>query len=248
MEEGEGRPSLVGQAAAYDRRKILERAEQAQRAGRTRKAIALYRWVLAVERNNPQLHARLAPLLARTGDHFDAWQSLRRCAEAALRENREERAVALYRDATRMLPRELQAWMNLGRLLAKRGEEREAVAVLIEGSRHFDTRKLRSQAIHLLRRARLVSPWDAECVLALARQLSRSAQREEARLLLEGLASRAPASQLRRVRAAQLRIDGNPASLWRWLRSCFRVPPPEPASGPERPVPLDDGRARVRAP
>ncbi len=219
----------MSRATVYDRRKILEEAEQAQRRGQVRKAIGLYRWVLAVERNNPQLHARLAPLLARVGEDFDAWLSFRRCAETALREKREERAMALYHDATRALPRESQAWQSLAHLLAKRGEEREALAVLLEGSRHFRTRKLRCRAIHLLRRSRVIAAWDPECVLELARLLARTSQREEALILLEGLAGRSEGMALRRVRGAQLRIEGSLGACWRWLR-CVITSEQEPDS------------------
>jgi tetratricopeptide (TPR) repeat protein len=208
----------VSRTRNYDRRKILDEAERAQRRGQTRKVIRLYRWVLAVERNNPQLHARLAPLLARTGEDFDAWVSFRRCAETALREKREERALALYRDATRALPREIQAWQSLAHLLARRGEDREALAVLLEGSRHFRSRKLRSRAIHLLRRSRAIDAWHSECVLELARVLAQTSQREEALILLQGLAGRSAGADLRRVRGAQVRIEGSAGAFWRWLR------------------------------
>ena len=202
----------------YDRRRILERAERAERRGQTRRAIGLYRWVLAVERNNPQLHARLAPLLARIGQDFDAWQSYRCCAETALREQREERALALYRDACRTLPRELEAWQRLAQLLARRGESREALATLLEGSRHFRRRRHRTRAIHLLRLARAVAPWDPDCVLALCGLLARTRQSHEALLLLDGLSRRVDGRALRRVRGAQLRIEGSFAAFWRWLR------------------------------
>ena len=212
----------MGRSATYDRRRILERAEQAQRKGKVRRAIGLYRWVLAVERNNAQLHARLAPLLARTGQPFDAWQSYQHCAETALREGREERALALYRDATRVLPRERLAWQGLADLLVRRGEEREALEVLMQGSRQLRGRTHRPQAIHLLREARRIAPWHAGCVLSLARLLSRASQREEARLLLEGLSGRVSGSELRRVRAAQLRLERTLVALGRWLRACVR--------------------------
>lgn len=208
----------MARSRVYDRRKILEQAEQAQRRGQTRKAIRLYRWVLGVEHNNPQLHARLAPLLARNGEHFDAWVSYRRCAETALREKREERALALYRDATRALPHEVEAWQTLAHLLVRRGDSREALAVLLEGSKGFKKRHQQAAAIYLLRRARAIDPWQADCVLALVRRLARNAQREEALILLEGLAGRTTGTELRRVRAAQVRIDGSVGACWRWLR------------------------------
>ena len=56
----------------YDRLRVMEAAERARVRNKRRKAIALYRWVLAVEPNNVDLHAKIAPLLAQTGQNFDA--------------------------------------------------------------------------------------------------------------------------------------------------------------------------------
>ena len=119
-----------------------------------RRAIALYRWVLAVEPNNPDLHTRLAPLLAETRQRFDAWRCYRTMARAALREGRKDKALAIYREATKRLPRELQAWEGLAHLLAKEGDAEEAIRALTEGSRRFGKAVHRPEAIHLLRRAR----------------------------------------------------------------------------------------------
>ena len=63
----------------YDRTRILEAASRARARKRYRKAVTLYRRVLAVEPANLELHARLAPLLAVTGRHFDAWTSFEAC-------------------------------------------------------------------------------------------------------------------------------------------------------------------------
>lgn len=206
----------------YDRHRILEEAARARARNRRGKAILLYRWVLAVERSNPELHARLAPLLAETGQTFDAWQSFRATAQAALREGREDKAIAIYREAARYLPREIQVWQALARLLGKRGDGAEAVELLVEGSRCFRSHWQRPQAIALLRRARTIDPWHFETVFELATHLARADQAHEARLLLDGLAGRVSNERLRRVRAAQFRLDRNPANAWRWLRSALR--------------------------
>jgi tetratricopeptide (TPR) repeat protein len=220
----------------YDRLRIMEAAERARSRKQRRKAIALYRWVLAVEPNNVELHAKLAPLLAQTGQNFDAWRSYRVTASAALRERRDDKALAIYRDATTYLPHEIHAWQRLAHLLAKQGEREEAVGVLIEGSRQFRTPFLRSEAVHLLRRARLIDPWHFDVVFELAQHLGRSGQCEEARLLFEGLARRSGGHRLRRVRTAQVRLDKSPAAAWRWLRSLVR-PEEEPvATKPPRGV------------
>ncbi|MGH0032828.1 MAG: tetratricopeptide repeat protein [Myxococcota bacterium] len=231
---------------AYDRQRLLEAAAQARARGKRRRAISLYRWVLAVERNNAELHAKLAPLLAETGQEFDAWQSFRLTAQAALREGREDKALAVYREAAQALPREIEAWQSVARVLAKRGDEQEAVEALLEGSRHFRTPYLRPQAVHLLRRARTVAPWHFETVIELAGLLGRTDQREEARMLLEGLSQRSKGRYLRRVRKAELRLDPGLATLWRFLRSGLRSEPDEvvsqdPAKGV---VPLHTRRAQ----
>ncbi|HEX5065856.1 MAG TPA: hypothetical protein VFY49_07065, partial [Myxococcota bacterium] len=193
---------------------------------------ALYRSVLAVERNNAELHAKLAPLLAETGQSFDAWQSYRTVAHAALRDGREDRALGVYREATQLLPREIEAWQGVARILCKRGEEAEAVEVLVEGSRQFRSPFLRPQAIHMLRRARSIEPWNAVVVLELAEHLGRADQREEARLLLSELAQRTSGAALRRVRFAELRIDPSFSRAVRWLRAGRT---PESADADERP-------------
>jgi tetratricopeptide (TPR) repeat protein len=179
----------------YDRQRILEAAARARAKNQRQRAIDLYRWVLAVERNNADLHARLAPLLAETGQDFDAWNSFRATAHAALREGREDRAFAVYREASQYLPREIQVWQALARLAQRRGDVEEAIEILLEGSRHFRSPFLRPQAIHLLRRARTLDAWHFECVLELAGHLGRVRQSEEARILLDGLAARATERQ-----------------------------------------------------
>lgn len=222
----------------YDRRRILEEAARARAKNQRRKAIQLYRWVLAVERSNPELHARLAPLLAETGQTFDAWQCFRATASAALRDGRDDKAIAIYREAARHLPKEIQVWQGLARLLTKRGDEAEAVEALLEGSRHYRSHWLRAQAIHLLRRARMIDPWHFQTVLELAGHLSRADQKPEARFLLDALAEREYGDRLRRIRAAQLRLDPSPFHFWRLVRAWLRpdegpAPAPAPVRRPE---------------
>jgi len=102
---------------------------------------------------------------------------------------------------------------------------------MLEGSRQFRTRWLRPQAIHLLRRARELDPWNFEVVLELACLLAIQQQEREAHMLLDGLVARCGGDRLRRVRAAQLRFRPSPMAVWRWLESALR-PAPDPS--PER--------------
>lgn len=233
---------IWGRTPPYDRETVLERAGRARARGQRRKAIALYRHALAIERTNVDLHAKLAPLLAETGQGFDAWNSFRASAQAALRAGRDDLALAVYRDASKALPHEIQAWQAVARLLTRQGDEAAAVEVLVEGSQHFRAPFLRSHAIHLLRRARTIEPWHFETVIELSGLLRRTDQRAEAQLLLEGLAQRVSGRRLRRVHAAQLWLEPGPAALWRWARPPLESPVDEPAADLER-----DGVVPLRA-
>jgi tetratricopeptide (TPR) repeat protein len=205
--------------AHFDREVILEQASRARSRRQWRRAISLYRQVLAVEPNNVEIHEKLAPLLATTRQDFDAWNSYRAVAHAALREGREDRAVAVFREAAHALPQEIQAWQGLARLLVRQSEPDAAIEVLLEGSHQFRSQWLRPQAIHLLRRARAIDPWHFETVLELALHLGRADQQIEATRLLEGLAQRCQERQLRRVRAAAVAVAPGARSLMRWLTS-----------------------------
>jgi tetratricopeptide (TPR) repeat protein len=209
----------------YDRSRILDAATRARAKKKHARAIELYRWILAVEPQNREIHAKLAPLLAETGQHFDAWCSFKAVARACLREGHADKALAIYREAALYLPREVQAWEAVARLKHKRGLEREAVETLLEGSRCFGPRWLRSQAIHLLRLARELDAWNFEVVLELARLLASILQWHEAQLLLGGLARRSSDERLRRVRAAQFRLSPGPTTAWRWLRAALNREP-----------------------
>jgi len=99
----------MGLGQRFDREVLLEQASRARSKRNWRRAIALYRELLAVEPNSVELHERLAPLLAATRQEFDAWNSYRIVAHAALREGREDRAIAIFREATHALPQEIQS-------------------------------------------------------------------------------------------------------------------------------------------
>jgi tetratricopeptide (TPR) repeat protein len=219
---------MLGGKREFDRSRVLEDAARARSQRRRSRAIRLYRWALAMEPRNAELHAKLAPLLAETGQSFEAWASFRAVAKACLRNGLADQALAVYKEAALYLPREYQVWPAIAALQRRRGRTREAVETLIEGSRHLRSRFERPQAIHLLRRARELDPWNFVAVIELARLLAGSEQRDEARILLHGLAAGASPGQMQRIRAAQLRLDPGPGSAWRWLRSIWDPGEPEP--------------------
>jgi tetratricopeptide (TPR) repeat protein len=230
--------SWLRRRSGYDRATLLDAAARARSRKKRPLAIELYRRVLAVEPHNPELHTKLAPLLAETGQNFDAWQSFRAVARGHLREGHVDRALAVYRDAALYLPQEIQAWQAVARLQHRSGRQQEARETLLEASRNFRTRWLRPQAIVLLRRARDFDAWDFEIVLELARLLASDDQGLEAAMLLDGLVERSRGHRLQRVRATQLRYRPRFATLWSWLRAALQRRDPgtgiQPTGEPQR--------------
>jgi tetratricopeptide (TPR) repeat protein len=206
----------------YDRSRILEAAARAAAKQRRHEAIRCYRRVLVVEPGNPDIHRRIAPLLARTKQPFDAWLSFRAAARALLRQGQQDRALALYREAAQHLPRNVEAWCALARLEVKRRRPTQAFEALVQGSRKLGRRADRPRAIHLLRQALELQPRHVEATLELARLLCHSSRREEARLLLESLAASAGGTDRRRACAALLSLFPSLRHVWLWLRSLPR--------------------------
>ena len=213
------RTMALTRTQTYDRKRILEQAARAARRRRARRAVSLYRRVLAVEPGNPELLEKLAPLLARAGQDFDAWLAFKAAAQARLQQGRVDRALAVWYDATRALPRRIDAWLALAELERQRGRRDAALSALLAGRRCFRGRRWRAHAIHLLRQARRLRPGDVEVALELARLLAVSGQGAEAELLLAELARRSQGPALRRVRAAHWRIAPSLQHTWLWLRA-----------------------------
>ncbi len=215
--------ALFQRKESYDRRRLLDRAARAAR-GRSRrqrrKAVALYRRVLAVEPDNPDLLRKLAPLLAQTDEAADACASYRRAAQEFVERGFFDRAVGVYRDAVRALPHEVSMWKEMAALELQRGRRTDAVAALLTGRRGCRRRKHRDQALALLWAARKIEPTHLELNLDLAGLLARSGARPRALALLDEILPALPESE-KRIRARQFRVAPGPGTAWRWLRSAL---------------------------
>ncbi len=212
---------LIRRRPEYDRKWLLAEAENARIRGRRRRAISFYRRILAVEPHDPNLHARVAPLLAATGKRFDAWQSYRQAAQSHLKNKNRDEALALYREATKTLPMQIGAWQWVAKLELGRGRSEAAISVLLEGRAKFRSRRRRPEAIALLREARSIDAHRIDIVLDLARLLRRSGQSPEAQWILSQLGERMSGRDLRIVRGAQWRIEPSLKHSWNWLRAAF---------------------------
>lgn len=223
---------------AYNRARTFEAAEKARRKGRTSKAIKEYRKILAVDRTDPQVNARIAPLLIKTGKRQEAVLAFETSAESFVENGFVDKALAVYSQAASFFPTNEQIWIRTAELTADRGRKADAIKVLLQGADHLrKSRKTLPQALGLVTRALQIDPMHIAATIALARLLAKSDQKKEAIERLEVLANGIRGPALRKVRAAQFRLSPSPASLWRWFRSGKRAPSAAP-SGPVRPPTL----------
>lgn len=209
--------SLFSRKIPYDRKRLLKAAEAAAKRRRFRRAVVFYRLILAAERRNPEIHARVAPLLARVGRRFEAWESFQIAAAAPEVADDPQRRAALFARAVAALPKNVEAWRALARAQQRCQEPDAAIATLRKGRRHFQRKRLVFEAIVLLRDALELEPMRADLVLDLSRQLARSGQSSEALFLLEALDSKVQGEIRVATRRLIWRIDPTFGNTWRWL-------------------------------
>ena len=206
----------------YDRSEALERAAKLQGKGKKKKAIEEYKKVLSHEPENAAIQTKLAVLLAETKQNEAAWHAFVRAAESWRKQGFGDREYAVYKQATRYMPHEVELWETLAKhdLSAKRAPD--ALAVLLEGRKHMRKRRFRPMAVRLLRFAVEIEPWHFEATFDLAKTLRSLGESTEARDLFEGLADRNRGRKLRRVRGVLFRMSPTPAAAWRWARAALR--------------------------
>lgn len=212
----------------------LAEAHRAKLQGRYGRAVALYEFAQTLTRDHSMIACRLAPLLAHEGRHFESWRQFQRAGRALMRQDHPEWALSIYREATRMLPLEFDAWRICASIERRLGRLDQALETLLEGRRRFRSALHRDQAIALLGLARKLDPWDPDIVIDLAAQLNQAGQIKRARQLLEELIERSPEPDLSRVLAARSRMTWSPGHVWRWLESFVRrfVPGIDPTFKP----------------
>ena len=211
----------------------MAEADRARGRGRLKRAVALYREVLAADPGDLAAHTRVAPLLARLGRRQEAIASFRAAAEGQARAGFPDRAVALHVQSTGHFPDDLTTWQSLLTLQLPRGRAPDAVAALLQGARRLMRARQHAEAALLLERIRRLEPWQPEATLLLARVHWRSGLPADALALLDALAARTGGATRRRARRLAFRVRPTPATLWRWLRAAWqdrRRPRPPPTA------------------
>ncbi len=208
---------LFSRRVSFDRKRLLAQADAFARGWRWRRALRLYRLVLSAEPRNPEIHGRIAPLLARAGRRGEAWESFRWAAEACEQAGQDAQRLLVCQQAVKSLPGESTACRALARCQLKLQRPDLALQTLLAGSRRCHRGRSRGDAIVLLGDARAIEPWNPEVVLELGRLLARSGDAAAALFLLDQLDGRVGGRDRLAVRARIWWIEPSLVHSWRWL-------------------------------
>jgi tetratricopeptide (TPR) repeat protein len=203
---------------AFVRREVVAAADLARARGRRGKAIAGYRRALEVDPEDLAVHAKIAPLLAVSGEREAALRSFRSAADGQARAGFHERALALFIHASEHYPDEEGLWPEIARLHLQRGRRAEAVSALTAGGWRLSLLRRFEVAERVLRLAVQLDPEDADAQVILARALARAGRRGEALRLLEAIAARVGGRRRTAVHGVMFRVAPSPRRLWTWVR------------------------------
>lgn len=203
----------------FDRTEVLAAADVARARGRRRQAIAGYRRVLEANPSDLTVHARIAPLLAASGDREAALASFRTAADGQAKAGFHERALSLFIQAVEHFPDEEPLWPEIARLHLQRGRRAEAVAALVNGGWRLHLARRHDVAERVLRLALQFEPHDADAIAILARTVNAAGRRDEAVELLEGLAARTRGRRRAAIRGILFRVHPTFGHLGAWLRA-----------------------------
>jgi tetratricopeptide (TPR) repeat protein len=201
----------------YDRSTVLAAADAARGRGSIRKAIAGYTKILEQDPADHQVHARVAPLYARTKRWNEARHSFDAAGAGFLKAGFTDKAIAVYALAAQSFPEDVEYWERIANEQVKRGRKADAVKALLDGRRRLRAKRQRPMAIELLRLVLTLDAFHFEATLDLARLLAGDGQRRDAEKLLREMRMWVRGRNVRRLRAAQFRLSPSFATLMDWI-------------------------------
>jgi tetratricopeptide (TPR) repeat protein len=201
----------------FDRVAALARADQHRQAGRVEEAIAGYREILRWRPDDKVARARLAPLLARSGEREAGLAEFRRLAAEQKKAGFPARAIALLKQAADRWPDEISLVEEAAALELARGRRADAVQALLQAGARLVETPQRPEGTKLVRRALELQPWHVEGTLLYARIVVLDRRRRDAGRLLDGLAARTLGEARRRAVVAAAKLAPSPRRLVRWL-------------------------------
>ena len=207
----------LGKTTPIDRDALLRRAEDLRARRKPKKAAALLQKILTQHPKDPQVHARLGPLLVTLGRPVDALDSFRIAADDYEQRGFTEKAHSLWLQVAEVDVTDLDLWKKLSLFHQARGHQAEAAKLLFRGAT-LQTNRHRAERMWLLNQALTCDAHHLEATLMLAPLLVKERHRDDAKALLESALRWCKGRSEKRVRRMQLRLFPGLRTFWRWLR------------------------------
>jgi tetratricopeptide (TPR) repeat protein len=194
-------------------------AADARGKGKRKRAIELYRAVLAEAPDDHEALGKLAQLLAEGGDLVAASGCFRTAADGYHAAGFTDRGIGLLRQAVAHVPNDIEAWLRIVELYDAREKKRDAINALAEARSAFKKKADLPHAVRILDAHMALEPHSLPLVIdraLVAKQLGDA--KLGMLLLLDRLATASPADR-KKLRRALFTIKPSIGAWWRWVRN-----------------------------
>lgn len=219
-------PAGEGELAAINKRKLLESAQKNLQKGALDKALKDYQVLLEADPRDANIRLKIGDLQLKRGQNDDAIAAYLKVADQFMRGGFDAKAVALYKQVTKIDPKRIDVHIPLADLYQRLGLTTDAMAALQTVAEAYQRDGRRREALELLRRMAGLDPTNTTSRLKVAELLQGEGLGEEALVEFEEAAAElgrqgdweARANVLTRIlEVAPNRIEALDALVTLWL-------------------------------
>jgi len=166
--------------AAINKRKILESAQRNLQKGALDKALKDYQTVLEADPRDTNVRLKFGDLLQKAGRNDDAITAYLKVADQFQRDGFDAKAVALYKQVTKIDSKRHDVYVPLADLYQRLGLVSEAMAALQTAAEAYQRDGRKREALDLLRRMASLDPANVTSRLKVAELLKQEGLSDEA--------------------------------------------------------------------
>ena len=182
-------PAGEGELAAINKRKLLESAQKNLQKGALDKALKDYQALLEADPRDANVRLKVGDLQLKRGQNDDAIAAYLKVADQFMRGGFDAKAVALYKQVTKIDPKRIDVQIPLADLYQRLGLTTDAMAALQTVAEAYQRDGRRREALELLRRMAGLDPTNTTSRLKVAELLQGEGLGEEALVEFEEAAA-----------------------------------------------------------
>jgi tetratricopeptide (TPR) repeat protein len=217
----------------FNRNQLLRDANDARAKGKRKRAVELYKAILARDPEDFEVHHKLAQILAEAGDLDAAKASFHAAAEGYHKKGFSDRAIALFHQTVEHVPEDVDAWLRIAELYVVRLKKADAQKTLGDARKIFKKKRHMAHAARVLKAAMFLEPNRIDLVIDAAQVEKRRGDKARAVEILDEKIAQANSFDRRVLRKAMFFITPSLGNLFRWMRNA--PPPPSPVLAPGPP-------------